>query len=93
MHGKGELAKMKGSICNVPIEAAIICIILPRKAVSNELFVVKLRRDLKYRDHVYFESVRPNTICQELAYFKSHSKFYEEMSLAMGLSSEEMFIF
>lgn len=52
MHAKGELAKIKGSICNVPIEAAIICHILPRAAVSNELFVVKLKRDLKYRGHV-----------------------------------------
>ena len=54
MHAKGELAKIKGSICNVPKEAAIICHILPRAAVSNELFVVKLKRDLKYRGHVIF---------------------------------------
>ena len=54
MHAKGELAKIKGSICNVPTEAAIICHILPRAAVSNELFVVKLKRDLKYSGHVIF---------------------------------------
>ena len=54
MHVKGDLAKIKGSVCNVPIEAAIICHILPRAAVSNELFVVKLQQDLKYRGHVIF---------------------------------------
>ena len=54
MHGKGEFAKIKGSICNIPIETAIICNILPRPADSNGLIGVKLRQDLKYRVHVYF---------------------------------------
>ena len=54
MPGRGELSKIKESICNIPIEAANICNILPRLEVSNGLVVVKLKRDLKYRDHVYF---------------------------------------
>ena len=37
MHGKGEYSKIKRIICNVPIEAANICNILPRQAVSNDL--------------------------------------------------------
>ena len=41
MHGKGEFAKIKGSICNIPIEAANICDILSGPAHSNELIVVK----------------------------------------------------
>ena len=32
MHGKWEFAKLKGSICNIPIEAANICNILSRPA-------------------------------------------------------------
>ena len=32
---KGEFSKIKGSICNIPIETANICNILPRSAVSN----------------------------------------------------------
>ena len=35
--GKGELRKINGSICNIPIETANICNILPRPAVSNGL--------------------------------------------------------
>ena len=52
MHGKGEFSKIKGSICNAPIETANVCNILPRPAVSNGLIFVKLKRDLKYRGHV-----------------------------------------
>ena len=29
-HGKGEFAKVKGSICNAPIEATNLCKISPR---------------------------------------------------------------
>ena len=47
MHGKREFAKIKGSICNIPIETADICDILPRHADSNGLIVVKLKRELK----------------------------------------------
>ena len=60
MHGKGKFAKIKGSICNIPIEAANMCNIFPIPADSNGLIVVKLKRDLKYKDYVYFEPVRPN---------------------------------
>ena len=64
MHGKGEFAKIKCSICNIPIEIANICNILPRPSDSNGLIVVKLKRDLKYRGYVYFEPVCPNIIYQ-----------------------------
>ena len=49
MHGKVEFAKIKDSICNIPIEAANICNILPRSADSNGLIVVKSKRNLKYK--------------------------------------------
>ena len=58
MHGKGEFSKIKGTICNVPFETSSVSKILPRAADSNGLIIVKLKRDLKYRGHVYFEPVR-----------------------------------
>ena len=48
MHGEGEFAKIKSSICNILIETSNIYSTLPRPADSNGLIVVKLRRDLKY---------------------------------------------
>ena len=52
MHRKGEFSKIKRSICNVPIETANVCNILPRPAFSHGLILVKLKRDLKYRGHI-----------------------------------------
>ena len=93
MHAKGEFAKIKGSICNIPIKAADICHILPRPAVSNGLIRVKLKRDLKYRGLVYFEPVRRHIVYQTLTYLKSYNKFYEDISIAKGFSSEDTFKF
>ena len=39
---KGKFLKLKGSICNVPIDTADIVNVLPRGADSNGLVVVKL---------------------------------------------------
>ena len=93
MHGIGEFAKSKGSICNIPIKTANICNILPSHADSNELIVVKVKRDLKYRGYVYFEPVCPDVIYQAQVYFKTHNKFYEDISILEGLSSKEMINF
>ena len=86
MHGKGEFAKIKGSICNIPFETSNMCNILPRPADSNGLIVVKLKRDLKYKGYVYFKPVRPNVIYQALNYLKTHNKFYEDISISESLS-------
>ena len=75
------------------IEAVNICNILPGSAVSNGLIVVELKRDLKYRGHVYFEIVCPHIVYQARTYLKSHYKFYGNISIAKSLSSEDMFKF
>ena len=89
MHGKGEFAKTKSSICNIPIEVANIYNILPRPADSNSLTVVKVKRYLKYRRYVYFAGTSkcymPGT-----KLFKAHNTFYEDISISEGFSSKEM---
>ena len=55
---KGQSPKLKGAICNVPIETESVCTTLPRGPDSNEIIMVKLKRKLVYNGHVYFEAVR-----------------------------------
>ena len=62
MHGKREFAKIKGSICNIPIEVANIWKIFRRPADSNGLIMVKWKQDLKYRGYVYFHPISLNLI-------------------------------
>ena len=93
MHGEGEFSKIKGSITNIPIDAANICNLLSRPAFSNEVIIEKLKRDFQYRSHVYFELVRPHIMYQPLKYLRSHNKFYEDISFANGPLSEDLFRF
>ena len=56
---KGKLLKMKGIICNIPVnEVDVNCKSWPRPADSNSLLIVKLKHKLEYKLHVVFESVR-----------------------------------
>ena len=55
MHEKRKSTRLKGSICNILIEAANICNIFPVLTDSNKFVVVRLKRDLKYRGYVYLE--------------------------------------
>ena len=80
MHGKGELFKIKESVYTISIEATNKCNILPRPAVSNGLIVVQLK-------------IQGLCVYQALTYLKSCNKFYENISIAKGLSSEDMFKF
>ena len=55
--------------------------------------MVKLKRDLEYRAHVYFKPVGSYNVCQAFTYLKYYNKFYEDISVAKGLSSVDMFKF
>ena len=61
-----------------------------RPADANELAVVKLKQDLKYRGYVYFEQVCPYVIYQALDYLKTQNNFYEYILISEGLSSKEI---
>ena len=52
-------------------------------------FLVKLKRDLTYKGHAYFEPVLPYIIHQVLAYLKWHNKFFRDISVAKYLSSQD----
>ena len=74
---------------NIPSKPANICNILPRSAVSNGSIEVKLKRDLKCKARAYFEPACSQIVYQQLSYLK----FYEDISIAKGLSKEDMFKF
>ena len=61
---KGHIPKLKDSTCNIPIETASIVNTLPHDADSSGLVMVKLKRKLSFRDHVY--SLRENCPNTEL---------------------------
>ena len=90
---KGNSPKMKGAICNVPVDAEDVCNILPRPACSNGLLVLKLKRKLMYRGHVYFEPVRPHILFQLLNFLKENNPLYNNVLIDLNLVSRELLYF
>ena len=90
MHGKGEFAKIKGNICNIPVETDTVPNMLPRPVNNNGLVIIKLKRHLRYWGYAYFEQARPSAIYEALNYLKRKNKFYEDISISYGLNSQEI---
>ena len=67
---KGQSRKFKGAICKVLIDIVSTCNSFPRPADSNGLVIVKLKRKLEYRGHVYFELLRSRFIFRILQFKK-----------------------
>ena len=49
---RGQIEKISGTLCNIPIDTVNVTNILPRPADSNGLIFIKLERKLEYRGHV-----------------------------------------
>ena len=45
---KGQSPKIKGSVCNVPVEIMDASTLLLRQANSNGLMIIKLKRKLEH---------------------------------------------
>ena len=58
MH-KGQQRKIKGAVCNVPIECDQTYNQLPHPPNRSCLIKLKLKRKLQSRRHVYFQASRP----------------------------------
>ena len=78
---KGQYPKLKGALCNVPIDVVDVCKTLPRLPDNNGIVIVKLKRKLEYRGHVYFESVRPNFIMRLQQYLKLNNSPYHDTEI------------
>ena len=75
---KGQFPKLKGSICNIPIHENKTTNVLPRQPDSNGLVMVKLKRKLEYRGHIYFDAVRPYFVNDILKYLRENNFLYSD---------------
>ena len=72
----GQMPKMFGTICNMPVDTAEVTDLLPRSAVSDGLVYVKLKRKLEYYGHLLFEAVRPMFLERLLRFLKENNPLY-----------------
>ena len=86
---KGQQQKIKGAICNVPIQVEAVNNCLPQGIDSSGVLFVKLKRKLAYRGHVVFESVRPEQLNEALKYFLKFNPFYSNVLIRMDNITQE----
>lgn len=75
-----ESPKLKGAICNVPIDVADVYNNLFRASDSNGLVIVNLKRKLQYRGYVYFKSVGTDCIFRLLQFLKVSNHLYHDIA-------------
>ena len=78
---KGRQRKIKGAICNVPVECEQTCNILPRPSERSGIIMLKLKRKLQFRGYVYYEPVRPELIFSALQWLKINNPLYADIEI------------
>ena len=78
---KGQQRKIRGAICNVPVSCEETCLVLPRPPDSSGIVMLKLKRKLQFRGHVYFQAVRPEVVLHALQWLKRNNELYETVAI------------
>ena len=76
---KGQQRKIKGAICNVPVNCEQTSNILPRPPESSGIIMLKLKRKLQFRGHVYFQAVQPEFIVNALMWLRMNNPLYSNI--------------
>ena len=90
---KGQSPKLKGAFCNIPIKMINVSDVFSRQADNNGIVLVKLKRKLEYRGHVYFVGVRPEFILIILQYLKLNNLLYKNVIINVENIPDELINF
>ena len=81
---KGQQRKIKGTVCNVPVDCVQHCNILPRPQEISGIIMLKLKRKIKFRGHVYFQAVRPEVIVHVLNWLRNNNPLYSNVEINLS---------
>ena len=87
---KGQFPKIKGIVCNIPIETKEVCNVLSRALDNSNDIFMKLKQKLCYHGHVIAESVRPEIVFSILNHLKNVNPLYSHINV-QDLVSENVF--
>ncbi|CAB3992912.1 Hypothetical predicted protein [Paramuricea clavata] len=87
---KGQQRKIKGAICNVPVECSKTCDVLPRPPYRSGIILLKLKRKLQFRGHVYFQAVRPQFVISALNWLIANNPLYRNIEVQCENISSEL---
>ena len=85
---KGQQRKIKGAICNVDCDQTYN--ILPHPPEKSGIILLKLKRKIQVRGHVYFEAVRPEFVTTALNWLKANNILYKDIQIDCTNISTEL---
>lgn len=87
---KGQQRKIKGVIFNVPVECVETCRVLPCSSSSSGIMLLKLKRKLEFRGHVYFQAACLQLLLNALNWLKNNNPWYKNVTIDQGNIDETM---
>ena len=88
---KDQMPKIQEAICNIPVTTKNTRSELPRR--NNPVVIVKLKKKVSFKGHVYFELVSLLKLKEILLYLKANDSFYEDVSIDFSSVSPDLTIF
>ena len=87
---KGQQKKVSGAICNVPVNCDQTCKVLPRPPERSGVIMLKLKRKLEFKGHVYFQAVRPQLVENALNWLIQNNPLYKNVTTDMSNIDERL---
>ena len=79
---KGKTPKTHGSIVNVSVNVSETCNHLPREGNCEEVTLVKLKRKLPFKGHVYFDPVLSQRVRAVLEFLQKVNPLYQDVLIS-----------
>ena len=87
---KGQQKKVSGPFCNVPVNCDQTYKVLPRPPERSGIIMLKLKRKLEFRGHVYFQAVRPQPVENALNWLVQNNPLYNNVTTDMSNIDENL---
>ena len=85
---KGQFPKIKGAICNIPVDTTSVCNTLPRDIANNNILFVQLKRKLSFKFPVISEQVRPEKLNQVLSILCKINHLYKNVVIGSTTTNQ-----
>ena len=76
--------KIRGNVVNVPCDTVNTFQVLPHTGSEHQTIQVKIKRDLKYTNHVMSQNVRPYKVREAAEYLVTHGKLFKDQGISFN---------
>ena len=79
---RGGQKKIRGNVVNVPCDTVNTFQVLPHSGNEQQTIQVKIKRDLRYTNHVMSQNVRPYKVREAAEYLVTHGKLFKDQGIS-----------